>query len=151
MKKKEENNIWYTTIGVDIFATFIIVIICNDKETIKKNAPLIDKKLETANLITSWSEEALGDTFLCSHTAQAPNEDNDIIVFFNRENPEQVPYEEMVHEFHHVASLLCDFRGIDDEETEAYLQQHLFHMMLCKIDDWCGKQKKGSKKPKKSA
>lgn len=57
----------------------------------------------------------------------------------------------MVHEFHHATYCLCEFRGIDDEETEAYIHEHLFHKMLCKIDDWIDKQKKVSKKPKKKA
>jgi len=151
MKKKENKNIWYTTIDIDIFATSIIVIVCDDKETIKKDTPEIDRKLGTVNLLTSWADKTLSDNFLYSHTAQAPNGLGDVIVFFNAENPGNVSYETMVHEFHHATYYLCEFRGIDDEETEAYLQQHLFHKMLCKIDDWIDKQKKVSKKPKKKA
>ena len=151
MKKKEDKNIWYTTIDIDIFATSIIVIVCNDKETIKKDTPEIDRKLGTVNLLTSWADKTLSDNFLCSHTAQAPNGLGDVIVFFNAENPGEVSYETMVHEFHHATYSLCSFRGIDDEETEAYIHEHLFHKMLCKIDDWIDKQKKVSKKPKKKA
>ena len=60
-------------------------------------------------------------------------------------------YQEETHEYHHATDFLCSFRGIDDEETEAYIHEHLFHKMLCKIDDWTDKQKKVSKKPKKKA
>ena len=151
MKKKDNKSIWYTTIDIDIFATSIIVIVCDDKETIKKDTPEIDRKLGTVNLLTSWADKTFNDNFLYSCTAQAPNGLGDVIVFFNAENPGEVSYETMVHEFHHATYYLCDFRGIDDEETEAYLQQHLFHKMLCKIDDWLDKQKKVSKKPKKKA
>ena len=151
MKKKEDKSIWYTTIDIDIFATSIIVIVCDDKETIKKDIPEIDRKLGTVNLLSSWADKTLSDNFLYSHTAQAPNGLGDVIVFFNAESPGEVSYETMVHEFHHATYYLCEFRGIDDEETEAYLQQHLFHKMLCKIDDWIDKQKKVSKKPKKKA
>lgn len=148
---KEKEKIWYTTIDIDIFNTFIIVIVCNDKETIKKEVPKIDDKLNTGNLLTSWADKILGDNFLYDQTAQSPNELGDVVVFFNSENPSKVSYETMVHEFHHATEFLCSFRGIDDEETEAYLQQHLFHKMLCKIDDWIDKQKKSNKKPKKKA
>ena len=151
MKKKEDKNIWYTTIDIDIFATSIIVIVCDDKETIKKDTPEIDRKLGTVNLLTSWADKTLSDNFLYSYTAQAPNELGDVVVFFNAENPSEVSYETMVHEFHHATSCLCEFRCIDDEETEAYIHEHLFHKMLCKIDDWTDKQKKVSKKPKKKA
>ena len=41
--------------------------------------------------------------------------------------------------------------GIDDEETEAYLQEYLFHEMLCKADNYKAAQKKVRRKPKKSA
>lgn len=57
----------------------------------------------------------------------------------------------MVHEFYHAVSSLCDTRGIDDEETEAYLLEYMFHEMLCKVDDYVAAQKKGKRKPKKSA
>ena len=151
MKKKEDKNIWYTTIDIDIFATSIIVIVCDDKETIKKEAPKIDEKLGTGNLLTSWADKTFDDDFLYDRTAQAPNAFGDVVVLFKAESPGKVSYEIMVHEFHHATNYLCEFRGIDDEETEAYLQQHLFHKMLCKIDDWLDKQKKVSKKPKKKA
>ena len=150
MKKKDNKSIWYTTIDIDIFTTSIIVIVSDDKETIKEETPKIDEKLGTGNLLTSWADKTFNGNFLYSHTA-APNELGDVVVFFNAENPGEVSYETMVHEFHHATSCLCEFRGIDDEETEAYIHEHLFHKMLCKIDDWTDKQKKVSKKPKKKA
>ena len=150
MKKKDNKSIWYTTIDIDIFATSIIVIVCDDKETIKEETPKIDEKLGTGNLLTSWADKPLSDNFLYNHTA-APNELGDVVVFFNAENPGEVSYETMVHEFHHATDFLCSFRGIDDEETEAYIPEHLFHKMLCKVDDYVDKQKKSNKKPKKKA
>lgn len=151
MKKKDNKSIWYTTIDIDIFTTSIIVIVSDDKETIKEEAPKIDEKLGTVNLLTSWADKTFNGNFLYDHTAQAPNESGDVVVFFNAENPSKVSYETMVHEFHHATDFLCSSRGIDDEETEAYIHEHLFHKMLCKIDDWIDKQKKVSKKPKKKA
>ena len=53
MKKKDNKSIWYTTIDIDIFTTSIIVIVSDDKETIKKDTPEIDEKLGTVNLLTS--------------------------------------------------------------------------------------------------
>ena len=90
MKKKDNKSIWYTTIDIDIFTTSIIVIVCDDKETIKKDTPEIDRKLGTVNLLTSWADKTLSDNFLYSHTAQAPNESGDVVVFFNAENPGEV-------------------------------------------------------------
>jgi hypothetical protein len=56
----------------------------------------------------------------------------------------------MVHEFHHATYNLCDTRGINDEETEAYLQEYLFHDMLCKVDDYVAAEKKSKRKSKKN-
>lgn len=85
-----------------------------------------------------------------SSTLEAPNEVKDVIVFFNAESPDKVEYETMVHEFHHAVSYLCDFRGIEDEETEACLQAYLFHVMLNRVDRYKEEQKKSKRKHKKN-
>lgn len=151
MKKNKTEEIWFGTISVNFLNTAILVIVGDNADVLKDAAPKIDKELNTANLVQEGIRKLLEGDYLYSSTLTAPNEAKDIIVFFNAPTPDKVHYETMVHEFHHAVSSLCDFRGIDDEETEAYLQEYLFHKMLCKVDDYVAAQKKGKKKPKKSA
>lgn len=148
---KKDKITWYSTIGIDFLSTAVLVIVCDDKDTLIDTAKTIDKDLNTENLVQEAVKVLTEENYLCSSTLKAPSGAEDVIVFFNAASPDRVEYETMVHEFHHAVSFLCDSRGIEDEETEAYLQEHLFHKMLCKIDDWLDKQKKVSKKPKKKA
>lgn len=151
MKKEKINEIWFDTISIDFLCTAILVIVGDNADVLKDAAPKIDKELNTANLVQEGIKKLLEDDYLYNCTLTAPNAVKDIIVFFHAKSPKDVPYETMVHEFHHAVSSLCDFRGIDDEETEAYLQEYLFYKMLCKVDDYVAAQKKGKRKPKKSA
>lgn len=146
---KKECISWYCTINIDVLHTSIIVLVGNDKDDLKVTAPDIDKALGTSNLIQEAVKRIIED-YLRSCTLEVPNEVQDVIVFFNAEAPDKVIYETMVHEFHHASNMLCESRGIEDEETEAYLQEHLFHKMLCKIDDYTDAQKKSKRKHKKN-
>lgn len=151
MKKDKINKIWFDTIGVDFLHTAILVIVGDNADVLKDAAPKIDKELNTVNLVQEGIRKLLNDDYLYDCTLTAPNAVKDIIVFFNANSIDKVSYGTMVHEFHHAVSSLCNFRGIEDEETEAYLQEYLFHEMLCKVDDYVAAQKKTKRKPKKNA
>ena len=79
------------------------------------------------------------------HTIRLPNESGDVIMIFKQKDVSCIPEEDIVHETHHAAHYALSFRGVEDEECEAYTQEYLFHEMLCKIDEWNDK-KKGKKK-----
>lgn len=148
--RKQINEVWFDTINIDFLRTAVLVIVGDNAAILKDAAPKIDKELRTDNLVQECIRELLDDDYLYDSTLTAPNATGDVTVFFNSSTPENVSYETMVHEFHHAVNCLCDFRGIDDEETEAYLQEYLFHEMLCKVDDYVAAQKKDKGKPKKS-
>lgn len=150
MRKNKINEIWFDTISVNILHTAILVLVGDNADILKDAAPKIDKELNTANLVQEGVKKILEDDYLYDCTLTAPNVANDIIVFFHAKSPKDVPYETMVHEFHHAVSSLCNFRGIDDEETEAYLQEYLFSMMLNKVDDYVAAEKKSKRKSKKN-
>jgi len=149
---KKESQLWYFTIEIDVLNTFLTVIVCDNKEVLDSYAPRIDKKIGKENIVSSFvSKVIMNEDYLYSQTYQVNNIYGDIIVLFNSSDINKVPLEDMVHEFHHASSFLCDFRGIDDEETETYVQQYLFNQMLCKINEWKNSQKKAKRKPKKKA
>lgn len=151
MKNRKTKEVWYFTIGVDFLNTSVLVIVGNDAAVLKDAALKIDKKLKTDNLVQESIRKILEDDHLYDCTLTASNATGDVIVFFNSPTLDNVSYETMVHEFHHAVNALCDFRGIDDEETEAYLQEHLFHKMLCKVDDYVAARKKAKRRAKKKA
>lgn len=150
MRKNNIKGIWFDTIGINIFNTAILVLVGDNADNLKNAAPKIDKELNTANLVQECVKKLIEDDYLYDCTLTAPNAVKDIIVFFHAKSPKDVPYETMVHEFHHAAYDLCDTRGINDEETEAYLQEYLFHDMLCKVDDYVAAEKKSKRKSKKN-
>lgn len=148
---KKECLAWYSTVSVDFLSTSILIIVCDNKEDLVKSAPHIDKDIKTDGLTQKAVSQIVEDDYLYDRTIMLPNETGDVIVYFNAKTPDKVSYETMVHEFHHASHDLCVFRGIEDEETEAYLQEYLFHTMLCKLDDYNDAQKKVKRKPKKKA
>ena len=147
---KKDKKTWYSTIGIDFLSTAVLVIVCDDKDTLIDTAKTIDEDLNTENLVQEAVKVLTKDDYLYSSTLEAPNGVKDVIVFFNAASPDRVEYETMVHEFHHAVSFLCDFRGIEDEETEAYLQEYLFHVMLNKVDKYIEEHKKSKRKYKKN-
>ena len=150
MRKNNIKGIWFDTIGINIFNTAILVLVGDNADSLKNAAPKIDKELNTANLVQKCVKKLIEDDYLYDCTLTAPNAVKNIIVFFHAKSPNDVPYETMVHEFHHAAYSLCDTRGINDEETETYLQEYLFHDMLCKVDDYVAAEKKSKRKSKKN-
>jgi hypothetical protein len=140
---------WYTNINVDIFRASILIIVCNDWNKLKNTATFLDKKFKTKGTTMQAINVAMNFDYLYSQTIQLDNASGDIIVIFNYDASNNVSYETMVHEFHHASHYLCKSRGIDDEETETYLQEHLFNNMLCEIDKYIENNKNKSKRTTK--
>ena len=141
-------NVYYTTINLDIFRTAVLVIVSDSTEPILKDLSKIyaDFGLKRNNLIEdkkslekTWGE----DTFMPpGQTIMLPNDTGDVLMVFKEKDISRVSEELIVHETHHASRYICEHRGINDEECEAYVQEHLFNQMLCKIDEWNNNKKK---------
>ncbi len=67
-----------------------------------------------------------------------------IFVIFDG-TPKTVAKETIIHEMCHVVQNICRYRGIEDNETEAYLLEYFCHKFFDQIDNF---NKGGNKKVK---
>lgn len=66
----------------------------------------------------------------------------DVFVIFDG-TPKTVTKEVIIHEMVHAMQCICDTRGIDDMETEAYMVEYLCHILFTQITKWNKGTKKG--------
>lgn len=66
----------------------------------------------------------------------------DVFVIFDG-TPKTVTKEVIIHEMVHAMQCICDTRGIDDRETEAYMVEYLCHILFTQITEWNKGTKKG--------
>ena len=67
-----------------------------------------------------------------------------IFVIFDG-TPKTVAKETIIHEMCHVVQNICRYRGIEDDETEAYLLEYFCHKFFEQVANF---NKKGNKKVK---
>jgi hypothetical protein len=151
MKIKSELNTYYATIQLSIFHTAILIVVANSRKEILEDFPKIYKRfkipkedyIEDIKAIEGvWNNDDDPDYMPPGETLRLPNDSGDVIIFFKENCIANISEELIVHETHHASSFVCQFRGIKDEECEAYVQDYVFNQMMCKIDDWNNKFKK---------
>ncbi len=151
---KQLINTFYCTIEISIFRSAVLVVVAKNRKDILKDLAFIYSELkvprkallEDINMIKDiWHDDEDPDYMPPGETIRLANASGDVIMFFNADTVADVSEELIVHETHHAATYLCKFRGINDEECEAYVQEYLFNQMMCKIDEWDDKHKKKKK------
>lgn len=151
----KDDKVFYSTISVDVFKVGVLVLMSEDRESIIESLPGIYKKLGLSAKLadddfraikTIWEKEKEecvsmppGEAFMLNNPSQ------DLIVIFRGNNLAELGEEVIVHEMYHTMKNICTRCGVEDEETEAYILEHLFHKMLCMIDDYIKKHPKESK------
>jgi hypothetical protein len=149
--KKQTINTFYCTIEVAVFRTAVLVIVARSRKDIVEDLPRIYSSLnvnqeadsEDLKKITDvWNGDEDPEYMPPGETIRLANASGDVLIFFNADSVADVSEELIVHETHHAATYLCKFRGIDDEECEAYVQEYLFNQILCKIDEYNDNHKK---------
>ena len=153
MNKKLANT-YYCTIEISIFRTAVLVLISKTRKDIIQNLSKIYSELNVSkkayqedikNIKDIWNGDDNPDYMPPGETIRLPNASGDVIMMFNADSIADVSEELIVHETHHASTYICSFRGIEDEECEAYVQEYLYNQMLCKIDEWNDKYKKNKK------
>lgn len=153
MKKKVIGTYW-CTIQLDIFRTAVLVLVSKNREDILEDLPVIYNEIglskeESAKDIKMIEKEWLQSEDECfmppGYTIRLNNDSGDVIMMFKADSIADVSEELIVHETHHASSFILRFRGIDDEECEAYVQEYMFNKLMCSIDDWNDKHKKKKK------
>lgn len=102
------------------------------KEYAKDFAPEIQKYLDEENVLPP------GMTL----NIESSTGGKDVFVIFDG-TPKTVTKEVIIHEMVHAMQCICDTRGIDDRETEAYMVEYLCHVLFTQITEWNKGTKKG--------
>ncbi len=138
-------------IHIDMFYSEVIVLITNSKDYLynevesvlsddlgmkkeyaKGFAPEIQKYLDEENVLPP------GMTL----DIEGLTGGRDVFVIFEG-TPKTVTKEVIIHEMVHAMQCICDTRGIDDRETEAYMVEYLCHVLFTQIAEWNKGTKKG--------
>ena len=138
-------------IHIDMFYSEVIVLITNSKDYLynevesvlsddlgmkkeyaKDFAPEIQKYLDEEKVLPP-------DMTL---NIESSTGGKDVFVIFDG-TPKTVINEVIIHEMVHAMQCICDTRGIDDGETEAYMVEYLCHVLFTQIAEWNKGTKKG--------
>lgn len=134
-------KIYYTTVGIEMFDTDILFIITPDEETFYKHFPGIYKRLKIEDTLEKDFEiikEAINKMDEWSAITQLyPGSVFDAIVVMVGDSPLDVGYNVLVHECFHAMSHICRRKGVEDEETGAYILEYLY----AKTEEWLSKEK----------
>ena len=153
MKKKVIGTYW-CTIQLDIFRTAVLVLVAKSREDIIEDLPAIYNELgidreaaakDIKMIENKWAQSDDEYFMPPGYTIRLANDAGDVIMMFKADSIADVSEELIVHETHHATSFILGFRGIDDEECEAYMQEYMFNKLMCGIDDWNNKHKKKKK------
>lgn len=153
MKKKVIGTYW-RTIQLDIFRTAVLVLVSKSREDILEDLPVIYDEIGLGKEVSAKDIKMIEKEWLQSddeyfmppgYTIRLANDSGDVIMMFKADSIADVSEELIVHETHHATSFILGFRGIDDEECEAYVQEYMFNKLMCNIDSWNDKHKKKKK------
>lgn len=145
------NKVCSCAIHIDMFCSEVIVMMTTSKEYLyeevenvlsedlgmkkeyaKDFAPEIQKYLDEENVlppgITLDIESITGE--------------RGVFVILDG-TPKTVTKEVIIHEMVHAMQCICDTRGVDDRETEAYMVEYLCHILFTQIAEWNKGTKKG--------
>lgn len=135
----EKVQISGTLITLDIFKCSVLIIVGKDEESIIDGLPSLYKHNEwkdsdrTIELIKK--DHCDGDDQDIYEGRTIPD-GVDAIVIFLADNISEVSEEIALHELGHAMRHILRVHGVDDEETEMYTHEYLFHEFLCAQDDY---------------
>lgn len=139
--RKKTCEISGTVLTVDVFAANVLVIVCGDLKVLKDNLKDVYKKVdadeeyENDKVELAKALDSKASYGGMTITIEGVHKFDSIVVFVAK-NLSEVSYEVMVHELYHVVQSICYSRGIDDDETEAYLMEYLFGSLLDAVDEY---------------
>ena len=147
---KQEVKTYYSTIEISVFRTAVLVLVSSSRKDILEDLPKvynnfnIKKEIlqrDTKLIEKIWENDGEPEYMPPGETLRLCNPSGDVIMIFCADSIADINEELVVHETHHAATYLCEFRGIEDEECEAYVQEYLFNQILNKMDTWNNEHK----------
>ena len=146
--------IYASSMYEDIFKSSVLRLIANDKKYLYDEIPNVLSEdfgilKEDIGYFTKELRKYLDEKedFLplgVTININAPKGGALIFVIFDG-TPKTVAKETIIHEMCHVMQIICNYRGIEDNETEAYLLEYFCHKFFDQIDNF---NKGGNKKVK---
>ena len=135
----EKVHISGTLITLDIFRCSVLVIVGKDEESIIDGLPDLYKH-------NGWKDSDRIIELIKKDHCDGDNEDLyqgrtipdgvDAFVIFLADSIADVPEETALHELGHAMKHIIRVHGVDDEETEMYTHEYLFHEFLCAQDNY---------------
>lgn len=136
---------------MDMFYSGVIVLITNSKDYLYNEVESVlsddlGMKEESAKGFASKIQKYLDEEKVLppgiTMNIESITGDRDVFVVFEG-TPKTVTKEVIIHEMVHAMQCICDTRGIDDRETEAYMVEYLCHILFTKIAELNKGTKKG--------
>lgn len=150
----KKSVIYGSSMYEDVFRSSALCLIANDKKYLYNEIPNVlsedfgilkeDIGYFTKELRKYLDEE--GDILPLGMTIDIDAPKGGVLIFVIFDGtPKTVAKETIIHEMCHVMQNICRYRGIEDNETEAYLLEYLCHKFFEQIANF---NKKGNKKVK---
>lgn len=135
----EKVQISGTLITLDIFRCSVLVIVGKDEESIIEGLPDLYKNngwKDVDKAIRLIREDHCDGDELDLYQGRTIPDGVDVFVIFLADNIAEVSEETALHELGHAMRHVLRVHGVDDEETEMYTHEYLFHKFLCAKDDY---------------
>ena len=138
-------------IHIDMFYSEVIVMMTTSKEYLYNEVESVlsddlGMKKEYAKDFASEIQKYLDEENVLppgmTLNIESSTGGKDVFVIFD-DTPKTVTKEVIIHEMVHAMQCICDTRGIDDRETEAYMVEYLCHVLFTQIAEWNKGTKKG--------
>lgn len=147
----KKDNIHSCVISIDMFYSEVIVMITTSKDYLYNEVESVlsddlGMKEEYAEDFASEIQKYLNEEDVLppgmTLNIEGLTGGKDVFVIFDG-TPKTVTKEVIIHEMVHAMQCICDTRGIDDRETEAYMVEYLCHVLFTQIAEWNKGTKKG--------
>lgn len=147
----KKNKICSAAICIDMFCSEVIVMITTSKEYLYEEVENVLS--EDLGMKSEWAKDFASkiQKYLAEEKVLPPGMTldiegltggRDVFVIFEG-IPKTITKEVIIHEMVHAMQCVCDVRGIDDRETEAYMVEYLCHVLFTQIAEWNKGTKKG--------
>lgn len=147
----KREKIYSSAIHIDMLCSEVIVLITNSKDYLYEEVENVlskdlGMKSEWAKDFTSEIQKYLDEEKVLPPGMTLDIEGltggRDVSVIFDG-TPKTITKEVIIHEMVHAMQCICDVRGIDDREIEAYMVEYLCHVLFTQIAEWNKGTKKG--------
>lgn len=135
----EKVQISGTLITLDIFRCSVLVIVGKDEESIIDGLPNLYKHNgweDPDRTIKLIKKDHCDEDDQDIYKGRTIPDGVDVTVIFLADNISEVSEETALHELGHAMRHVLRIHGVDDEETEMYTHEYLFHEFLCAQDNY---------------